>query len=254
MDVRGKVAIITGASSGVGAELAVKLASMGAKVAINFANSEAGAQETLARVQKVGGAGICLRADVSVDAQCVELVRQTVNAFGQLDILLNNAGATTYVEHKALDMLTDDVWEQTLGINLRGPFYMSRAALPELIKSGGGEIVMTSSIAGLTTQGSSIAYCASKAGVNSLTRTLAKALGEHNIRVNAICPGLIDGSWASEGWGDSWEDVKAMVSGASPLNVIATPADVADSIISVITGSDVMTGQIITIDGGYTIN
>ncbi|MFK8048112.1 MAG: SDR family NAD(P)-dependent oxidoreductase [Halioglobus sp.] len=254
MDVRGKVAIITGASSGVGAELAVKLASMGAKVAINFANSEAGAQETLARVREVGGAGICLRADVSVDAQCVELVRQTVNAFGQLDILLNNAGATTYVDHKALDMLTDDVWEQTLGINLRGPFYMSRAALPELIKSGGGEIVMTSSIAGLTTGGSSIAYCASKAGVNSLTRTLAKALGEHNIRVNAICPGLIDGSWASEGWGDSWEDVKAMVSSASPLNVIATPADVADSIISVVTGSDVMTGQIITIDGGYTIN
>ena len=87
-----------------------------------------------------------------------------------------------------------------------------------------------------------------------MTRTLAKALGEYNIRVNAICPGLIDGSWASEGWGESWEDVKSMVSDASPLNLIATPADVADSIISVITGSDVMTGQIITVDGGYTIN
>ncbi len=254
LDVANKVAIVTGASSGVGAEAAVKLAAMGAKVVINYANSQAGAEQTLARVNEVGGQGICVRADVSDDAQCVELIRQTIGEFGSLDILLNNAGTTTYVDHKALDLLTDKVWEDTLGTNLRGPFYMSRAALPELIKSGGGEIVMTSSVASFTTGGSSIAYCASKAGVNSLTRTLAKALGEHNIRVNAICPGLIDGSWASEGWGDNWEDVKAMVSGASPLNSIATPADVADSIVSVITGSDVMTGQIITIDGGYTIN
>lgn len=254
MDVAGKVAIVTGASSGVGAELAVKLASMGAKVAVNYANSQEGAEQTLARVNEIGGEGICVRADVSVDEQCVELVEKTVHEFGKLNILLNNAGTTTYVDHKALDLLTDMVWEHTLGTNLRGPFYMSRAALPELIKSGGGEIVMTSSIAGLTTGGSSIAYCASKAGVNSLTRTLAKALGEHNIRVNAICPGLIDGSWASEGWGESWENVKAMVSGASPLNLIATPGDIANSIISVVTGSDVMTGQIITVDGGYTIN
>lgn len=254
MDVSNKVAIVTGASSGVGVETAVKLAQLGAKVVINYARSREGAEQTLARVIEAGGEGLCVQADVSDNAQCVTLVRAAVDTFGQLDVLVNNAGTTTYVDHKALDQLSDEIWEGTLGTNLMGPFYMTRAALPELIKSGGGEIVMTSSIAGLTTNGSSMAYCASKAALNSLTRTLAKALGEHNVRVNAICPGLIDGSWASEGWGESWGDVQNFVRGASPLAVIATPADIADSLISIITGTDVMTGQIITVDGGFTIN
>ena len=113
---------------------------------------------------------------------------------------------------------------------------------------------MTSSVAGLTSNGSSMAYCCSKAALNSMTRNLAKALGEHNIRVNAICPGLIDGRWAAEGWGEAWEDIKVLVEGQTPLSVIATPADVAQSLLSVITGTDVMTGQIITLDGGFTIN
>ena len=254
MDVSNKVAIVTGASSGVGVETAVKLAQMGAKVVINYARSREGAEQTLTRVNEAGGQGLCVQADVSDNAQCVALVQAAVDAFGQLDILVNNAGTTTYVDHKALDLLSDEIWEGTLGTNLMGPFYMTRAALPELIKRGGGEVVMTSSIAGLTTNGSSMAYCASKAALNSLTRTLAKAVGEHNVRVNAICPGLIDGSWASEGWGESWGDVQNFVRGASPLAVIATPADIADSLISIITGTDVMTGQIITVDGGFTIN
>ena len=253
MDVNDKVVIVTGASSGVGAEVAVKLAQLGAKIVINYARSQAGAQQTLERVNECGGQGLCFQADVSDEARCIALVQAAVSEYGQLDVLVNNAGTTTYVDHKALDLLSDEIWESTLGTNLMGPFYMSRAALPELIKQGGGEIVMTSSIAGLTTNGSSMAYCASKAALNSLTRTLAKAIGQHNVRVNAICPGLIDGSWASEGWGESWEDVKAFARGASPLGAIATPADIADSIIAVITGTDVMTGQIITVDGGFTI-
>lgn len=253
MDTLSKVAIVTGSSSGVGAETAVQLAGLGAKVVINYANSREGAEKTLARVQEAGGEGIFFQADVKDNAQCVALVAAAVSEFGQLDILVNNAGTTTHLDHKALDLLSDDIWETTLGTNLMGPFYMSRAAVPELSKQGGGEIVMTSSIAGLTTNGSSIAYCASKAALNSLTRTLAKSLGEHQIRVNAVCPGLIDGSWASDGWGESWEDVKAFARGVAPLSTIATPADVADSIISIITGSDVMTGQLITLDGGFTI-
>ncbi|MFK7733037.1 MAG: SDR family oxidoreductase, partial [Pseudomonadales bacterium] len=95
---------------------------------------------------------------------------------------------------------------------------------------------------------------ASKAGLNSLTKTLAKSLGKHKVRVNAICPGLIDGSWSQQGWGESWDVVKATISAATPLTDIATPADVADSLISVITGSDLMTGQIITFDGGFTLD
>jgi 3-oxoacyl-[acyl-carrier protein] reductase len=253
MDVSNKVVIVTGASSGVGSELAVKLAQLGAKVVVNYARSAEGAQQTVDRVAEVGGQAISVQADVRDNGQCVALVEAAIREYGQLDILVNNAGTTTHLDHKALDQLSDDIWQTTLGTNLMGPFYMSRAALPELIKQGGGEIVMTSSIAGLTSNGSSIAYCASKAALNSLTRTLAKSVGEHNVRVNAICPGLIDGSWASEGWGETWEDVKTFIKGATPLGAITRPADVADAIVSVITGSDMMTGQLITLDGGYTL-
>ena len=126
-------------------------------------------------------------------------------------------------------------------------------AEPYLTQQGGGEIVMTSSIAGLTTHGSSIAYCASKAGLNSLTKTLANALGEKNIRVNAVCPGLIDGQWSQQGWGEHWQAAKDATLASSAIKRISTPADVADTIISIITGSDNMTGQIITLDSGLTL-
>ena len=254
MNPLGKVAIVTGASSGVGAETAVQLAELGASVVINYANTLAGAEETLRRVEAAGAKGVICQADVSDEAQCRHLVETAVAEFGGVDILVNNAGTTTYVPHKELNNLSDEIWERTLGTNLMGPFYMTRAVVPELIKRGGGEVVMTSSVAGLTSNGSSMAYCCSKAALNSMTRNLAKALGEHNIRVNAICPGLIDGRWAAEGWGEAWEDIKVLVEGQTPLSVIATPADVAQSLLSVITGADVMTGQIITLDGGFTIN
>jgi len=253
MEVSNKVVVVTGASSGVGAEVSVKLAKLGAKVVVNYASSEEGARQTVARITEDGGQAISVQADVQDNDQCVSLVEAAVQEFGQLDILVNNAGTTTHLDHKALDELSDEIWQTTLGTNLMGPFYMSRAALPHLIAQGGGEIVMTSSIAGLTTSGSSIAYCASKAALNSLTRTFAKSMAEHNVRVNAICPGLIDGKWASEGWAENWDNVKAFIQGATPLGAITTPVDVADSIVSVITGTDKMTGQLITLDGGYTI-
>lgn len=253
MQISGKVAIVTGSSSGVGQETAHQLAERGAKVVINYARSEEGARETLARVEEAGGEAIIVRADVSDDAQCRALVQAAVEAYGQLDILVNNAGTTTYVEHKALDLLTDDVWHSTLNTNLLGPFYMTRAAAPELVRQGGGEVVMTSSIAAFTSGGSSIAYCASKAGLNSLTLCLARALGEQNIRINAVCPGLLNGSWAREGWGDAWENVKAQVEDRAALGKMAFPKDVADAIVSLISGSDLVTGELMTLDAGFSL-
>lgn len=253
MDVENTVAIVTGASSGVGAETAVKLAQLGVKVVVNYATSKAGADATVARIVELGGEAISVQADVSDNAQCVNLVEQAVARFGQLNILINNAGTTTFVDHSELDLLSDDIWQRTLNTNLLGPFYMSRAALPELIKQGGGDIVMTSSTAGLNANGSSIAYCASKAGLNSLTKTLAKAMGKHNVRVNAICPGLIDGKWSREGRGDNWQAVENFVKQNSALGKVSTPEDIADSILSVVSGSDLLTAQIIVVDGGFAI-
>jgi len=253
MHVNNKVAIVTGASSGVGAEAAFKLASLGARIVVNYAHSQAGAERTVARIVEAGGEASIFQADVSDNLQCVALVAAAVERYGQLDILLNNAGTTTFVEHQDLDGLTDEIWHRILTTNLQGPFYMSRAALPEMIKQGGGEIVMTSSIAGLTTHGSSLAYCASKAGLNSLTKTLAKTMGKHGVRVNAICPGLIDGEWGSEGWGDNWDTAKDFTRAETPLGQITKPGDIADGLLALITGSDLMTGQIITLDGGFTL-
>jgi 3-oxoacyl-[acyl-carrier protein] reductase len=252
MDVTGCVAIVTGASSGVGRELSISLAEKDATVVINYAHSEAGAQDTLDAIEACGGRGMIHQADVSVDDECRALVAATIEAYGQLDILVNNAGTTTHLAHQELDLLSDEIWQSTLGVNLMGPFYMSRAAAPYLKKQG-GEIVMTSSVAGFTTGGSSIAYCASKAGLNSLTRCLAKVFGGSNVRVNAVCPGLIDGSWAQDGWGEAWESVKSMVEGQSALGKIVSPADVAEAIMSLICGSDLVTGQLQVLDAGYTI-
>lgn len=252
MNLTDKVALITGASSGVGAQTAIKLAKQGASVVINYAKNKSGAEHTLSNICLVGGQASTYQADVKDDKQCRDLVNYVIEEYGRLDIVINNAGTTDFVPHNDLEQLTDDVWHNTLNTNLIGPFYISRAAQPHLAKQG-GEIVMTSSIAALTTHGSSIAYCASKAGLNSLTKTLAKALGEQNIRVNAICPGLIDGDWAEQGWGEHWQAAKDYTLNQSAIKRISTPSDVADSIISVLTGSDNMTGQIISLDSGLTL-
>jgi len=253
MNLTNKVAVVTGASSGVGAQTAIKLAKLGVSVVINYAHSKQGALNTYNEIIDLGGHGVVCQADISNEQQCIMLVNTAIERFGQLDIVINNAGTTEFINHKDLNGLTDDIWQNSLATNLIGPFYVSRAARPFLVKQGGGEIVMTSSIAGLTTHGSSIAYCAAKAGLNSLTKTLANALGEDNIRVNAICPGLIDGEWARSGWQEHWQAAKDYTLNNSAIKRISTPSDIADSIIAVLLGSDNMTGQLITLDSGLTL-
>ena len=257
MKVTDRVVLITGASSGVGAALASKLAAMGARVVVNYSRSAEAAEAVVAQVTGAGGQAIAIQADVSEEADCKRLVAETVAHFGQLDMLVNNAGTTTFVPHDELEALTEDIWLKTLRVNLIGAFMMSREAASHIEAAGGGEIVMTSSIASTTAAGSSIAYCASKAGMNSLTRTLAKTLGKKKIRVNAVLPGLIDGDWAFNTWGggdaEQYEGLKKMFAEQTALGHVVTPADVADTIISLITGSDFVTGQLVTLDSGFTL-
>ena len=257
MDVAGRVVLITGASSGVGAALAEKLAAMGARVVVNYSRSEEAANAVVSRIGEMGGQALAAQADVSEEADCKRLVSATIEHFGQLDALVNNAGTTTFVPHDQLDALTEDIWLRTLRVNLIGAFMMSREAAPHIEAAGGGEIIMTSSIASMTANGSSIAYCASKAGMNSLTRTLAKTLGKKKIRVNAVLPGLIDGDWAFNTWGggdaEQYEGLKKMFADQTPLGHVVTPEDVADTILSLITGSDYVTGQLVTLDSGFTL-
>jgi len=257
MDVAGRVVLITGASSGVGAALAEKLAAMGARVVVNYSRSAEAANAVVSRISEAGGQALAVQADVSEESDCKRLVSATIEHFGKLDALVNNAGTTTFVPHDQLDALTEEIWLRTLRVNLIGAFMMSREAAPHIEAAGGGEIIMTSSIASMTANGSSIAYCASKAGMNSLTRTLAKTLGKKKIRVNAVLPGLIDGDWAFNTWGGGddaqYDGLKKMFSEQTPLGHVVTPEDVADSILALMTGSDYVTGQLVTIDSGFTL-
>jgi len=257
METSCKTVLITGASSGVGAASALRCARMGMNVVVNYRTSRAGAEAVVAEAGVAGGRAVAMQGDVSQVADCERMVQETVAQFGGLDILVNNAGTTTFVPHDDLEGLTEDIWLQTLGVNLVGAFYMTRAAVPHLKQSGQGCVVMTSSIASQTASGSSIAYCASKAGLNSLTRTLAKALGKDGIRVNAVLPGLIDGDWAFNTWGggdsERYEDLKAQFVQQTPLAHVVSPDDVAEAIMSFIEGSPYVTGQLLTLDGGFTL-
>jgi len=257
MDVTGRVILITGASSGVGAALAEQLAGMGARIVVNYSRSAHAADAVVSRITSAGGQALAVQADVSEEADCKQLVAATIEQFGQLDVLVNNAGTTTFVPHDQLEALTEEIWLRTLRVNLIGAFMMSREAALHIGAAGGGEIIMTSSIASMTANGSSIAYCASKAGMNSLTRTLAKTLGKQKIRVNAVLPGLIDGDWAFNTWGggdaEQYDGLKKMFEDQTPLGHVVTPEDVADTIVSLITGSDYVTGQLVTLDSGFTL-
>jgi 3-oxoacyl-[acyl-carrier protein] reductase len=252
MEVEGRAAIVTGASSGVGRATALRLAGLGCSVLVNYSRSSAAAEQVAKEAEALGVKAIPFRADVSVDADCVAMVEEATGAFGRLDILVNNAGTTRFITHGDLDGVTDEAWDEILSVNLKGPFQCTRAAKAALEASGSGEVVMTSSVAGIAGTGSSIPYCTSKAGLNILTVTLARVLGP-KIRVNAVAPGFIDGEWLAEGLGDAYGPIKKAMQDKSPLGRVATPDDVAQAILSIITGSDLVTGHVLPVEGGMLI-
>ena len=172
--------------------------------------------------------------------------------FGRLDILVNNAGTTVFVPHQDLDKLSGADFSRIYDVNLKGAFFCARAARGALAASGSGEIVNVSSVAGIAGTGSSIPYCCSKAALNNLTITLARALGPE-IRVNAVAPGAIQGRWLAGGLGGAYENVMGAIAATAPLRRTATPDDVALAILSLVTGSDLVTGQILVCDGGMLI-
>ena len=197
MDLQGKVALITGGGVGTGRAAALDLARRGCNVAVNYSRSEKEATETAAEAEALGVRAIAVGADVRDDAQVRAMTERTVSELGRLDILVNNAGITRHIDHADLEGVDDEAWDLIFETNLRGTFYCSRAAVPALREDGGGTIINISSVAGVYAMGSSIPYCASKAAINNMTVTMARALAP-DIRVNAIAPGFIDTRWWSE--------------------------------------------------------
>jgi len=252
MDLAGKAAIVTGAGTGVGRATALRLAEHGCSVLVNYSRSKNAAEEVAAAARNAGVNAVAMRADVSQDAECRNLVERAVSEFGRLDVLVNNAGTTEFIPHADLDRVTDKTWEQILGVNLKGPFQCARAAREALRADGGGQVVNVSSVAGIYGTGSSIPYCASKAGLNLLTVILARVLGPE-VQVNAVAPGFIDGSWLQAGLGPAFEPIKQHQTARSVLGKVCTPEDVRDAILALLEGSALVTGQVLVVDGGAGI-
>lgn len=252
MEIEGKAAIVTGGGRGVGRATAIRLARLGCSVLVNYSQSRESAEQTAAEVEACGVKAITFQADVARDAACRALVEQALRAFGHLEILVNNAGTTRFIGHDDLEEVREEDWDRILGVNLRGPFQCTRAARPHLEAAGGGEVVMTSSVAGLIGIGSSVPYCASKAALNNLVITLARVLGPR-IRVNAVAPGFIGGEWLKRGLGTAYELVEGTMKKRSPLGAVCRPEDVAEAIASLIAGSDMITGHVLPVEGGMLI-
>ena len=246
-----KVAIITGGSRGVGAATANLLASKGWNVTITCTSSIEDANHVVEECQKHGVEAIALAADVSDDASCVKTAEETVNRWGRIDALVNNAGTTKFVfNHADLDGLDAEDFLHIYKVNVVGPFQMVRACKEMLNKSDNPSVVNISSIAGIKGIGSSLAYASSKGALNTMTKSMARNLGP--IRVNAICPGFIQGDWLRKGMGDDlYNAAKENLTSSTPLKLTVTPQQVADGIYNFIEISKVVTGETMLMDGGH---
>ena len=253
--VEGKVALVTGAGSGNGRAIALALAVEGARVTCADVNA-ASAQQVADEVTQQGGAAIAVGMDVTRAADCAAAVQQTVDAFGGLDILVNNAGI--WVPGTILALSEAD-WDRQQVVNAKGVFLMTKAALPAIIARGGGSVIMLASIAGLKGTAGSLAYNASKHAVIGLTRCLALDHAADGVRVNAICPGLIEtrmGDQVLREWGreDGVEQTRRQLLESYPLGRLGRPEDVAAIAVHLASDESAwVTGTYYVVDGGTTL-
>ena len=252
MNLDGCVAVVTGGATGVGRATALRLAQKGCSVVVNYQKSADEAFATVAAAKEIGVRALAFQADVSSEAASLALMEAAVENFGRIDVLVNSAGTTTFVSHGNLDGISEDEWDRIFAVNVRGAFYAARAARAAMDQRDVAHIVNVSSIAGIAGIGSSIPYCASKAALNNLTVTLARALAPR-IRVNAVAPGFITGRWLEQGLGPAYGAIKSHMENKAKLGKVCEADDVAQAIMSFVTGADLITGQVLVIDGGLTL-
>jgi ketoreductase RED2 len=237
----GRVAIVTGSSAGIGEETARRLSALGATVVVNSATSVELGEEVSASLP---GESMYVRADIADQAQGHALVDTTIEEYGRLDFLINNAGWTTSIDHADLDGLTDEIFQKTFDVNVFGTWWLTKYAIPHLRESDDANIVNITSIAGVRPVGSSVAYSMTKAALNQMTLLLAKSYGP--IRVNAVAPGLVATRWTAE-----WDDMHAAVAATAPVPRSATPDDCAEAVLALLRNK-YTSGEIFVVDGGLT--
>ena len=245
-----KVALVTGAATGIGAAAVLALARAGYDVAVNYSSSEKAARDTAAQAEKLGAKTLVIKCDVADEAGVRAMLASVKKTFGRLDVLINNAGTTASWKPKDLETLSLEEWDRVFAVNVRGLFQVTRAAAP-MLKEAKGCIVNTASIVGLRPGPQPLPYAASKAAVVNLTKTLAWNLGPE-IRVNAVAPGWMEGDWMKRMLKDSYEDLMGKRAKATPLKRVVTADDVAETMLSLIESNRFVTGEVMVIDGGYT--
>ncbi|HEY2664832.1 MAG TPA: SDR family NAD(P)-dependent oxidoreductase [Candidatus Binataceae bacterium] len=251
MKLDGKVALITGAGSGMGKATALLFAREGAKIAVVDVN-QGSAAETAAEIERHGGQAIAIRADVSVEADASQMVEATNRRLGAPGVLFNNAGIEG--ESGFVGKMTAEAFDRVIAINLRGVFLGMKYVLPHMVDAGGGSIINQASIAGMVAVRGGAAYCAAKAGVIAMTRVAALEYARYNIRVNCICPGGIETAMAKRIRRGAEPDPKA-ISRISVLGRMGQPEEIANMALFLASNdSSFATGAPFVVDGGWTIS
>ncbi|WP_075617526.1 3-oxoacyl-[acyl-carrier-protein] reductase [Paenisporosarcina indica] len=245
--LNGKTAIVTGASRGIGAEIAKYLAKEGARVIVNYSGSQSKAEEVVKEIEAFGGEALAVQASVSDADSVTALISATMEHFGSIDILVNNAGIT---RDNLIMRMKENEWDDVINTNLKGVFLCTKAVTRQMMKQRAGRIVNIASIVGVSGNAGQANYVAAKAGVIGLTKTTAKELASRNINVNAIAPGFI----STEMTADLPEEVKAQMLTQIPLAKLGNPEDVAKAVIFLASDdSNYITGQTLHVDGGMVM-
>ena len=244
IDLSGKVALVTGASRGIGAVVACRLAEAGAKVGVNYHASADAAKLVVSSITDSGGEAFLVGGDVSQEEAAESAIKQTVEHRGNIDILVNNAGIN---KDRLLMRMTPDDFDSVMDVNLRGAFLCCKYVIPHLIKQRSGRVINMSSVVGLSGNPGQANYAAAKAGLIGLTKAVAREVASRNVTVNALAPGYITTGMVDE----LTEDTQAKILANIPMGRFGTPEDVAESVVFLCSdGASYITGQVLTIDGG----